>query len=65
MIIINNWGTKLHTCGGLQSYNKAKGRNISSSYNEYKYKEPHVEEKKREVKGEEKIKPLVTVLHYI
>lgn len=57
MIIINNWGTKLHTCGGLQSYNKMKGKSSKNYYNsnnsgKEKVKE-HKEQKRTELNQED------------
>ena len=53
MLIINNWGTKLHTCGGLQSYNKMKGRSNKNYYNNNSEKETVKEEKRTELNQEE------------
>ena len=47
MLIINNWGTKLHTCGGLQSYNKIKGRSNKNYYNSSNSEKEKVKEEKR------------------
>lgn len=47
MIIINNWGTKLHTCGGLQSYNKMKGRSNKNYYNTNNSEKEKVKEERR------------------
>lgn len=47
MIIINNWGTKLHTCGGLQSYNKMKGRSNKNYYNSNNSEKEKVKEQRR------------------
>lgn len=58
MIIINNWGTKLHTCGGLQSYNKMKGRSNKNYYNSNNSEKVKVKEQKRTELNQEEIEIL-------
>lgn len=58
MLIINNWGTKLHTCGGLQSYNKMKGRSNKNYYNSNNSEKVKVKEQKRTELNQEEIEIL-------
>lgn len=61
MIIINNWGTKLHTCGGLQSYNKMKGRSNKNYYNSNNSEK--VKEQKRTELNQEEIEILMKEIY--
>lgn len=63
MIIINNWGTKLHTCGGLQSYNKMKGRSNKNYYNSNNSEKEKVKEQKRTELNQEEIELLMKEIH--
>lgn len=63
MIIINNWGTKLHTCGGLQSYNKMKGRSNKNYYNSNNSERVKVKEQKRTELNQEEIELLIKEIY--
>ena len=61
MIIINNWGTKLHTCGGLQSYNKMKRKSNTNYYNSNNSEK--VKEEKRTELNQEEIELIMKEIH--
>lgn len=63
MLIINNWGTKLHTCGGLQSYNKMKGRSNKNYYNSNNSEKEKVKEEKRTELNQEEIELLMKEIY--
>ena len=61
MIIINNWGTKLHTCGGLQSYNKMKRKSNKNYYNSNNSEK--VKEEKQAELNQEEIELIMKEIH--
>lgn len=63
MIIINNWGTKLHTCGGLQSYNKMKGKSSKNYYNSNNSGKEKVKEQKQTELNQEEIELIMKEMH--
>lgn len=63
MIIINNWGTKLHTCGGLQSYNEMKRKSNKNYYNSNNSEKEKVKEEKRTELDQEEIELIMKEMH--